>query len=84
MDVNKLKCNDCPKFYIGQTRRFFKTGYTEHIKALTQPLMKLNFAELICNTNHTYTNFETNLEILHNIHYQKTLNLTPPKNMRYT
>jgi hypothetical protein len=24
-DVYELKCNDCPKFYIGQTGRSFKT-----------------------------------------------------------
>ena len=28
--VCKLKCNDCPKFYIGQMGRFFKTY--KHIK----------------------------------------------------
>ena len=42
--VYKLKCNDCPNYYIGQTGRSFKTRYTEHIKALTQPLIKSNFA----------------------------------------
>ena len=53
--VYKLKCNDCPKYYIGQTGRSFKTRYTEHIKALTQPLKKSNFAEHIFNTHHIYT-----------------------------
>jgi hypothetical protein len=38
---------------------------TEHIKALTQALIKSNFAEHIFNTHHTYTNIETNLEMLH-------------------
>ena len=56
--VYKLKCNDCPKFYIGQTGRSFKTQYIEHIEALTQPLIKLNFAEHIFNTHHTHTNIE--------------------------
>ena len=63
--VYKLKCNDCPKYYIGQTGRSFKTWYTEQIKALTQLLMKSNFAEHILNTHHTYTDIKTNLEILH-------------------
>ena len=63
--VYKLKCNKCPKFYIGQTGRSFKTRYTEHVKTLTQPLIKTNFAGLIFNTHHcTYTNIKTNLEIL--------------------
>ena len=60
-----LKCNDCPKYYNGQTGISFKTRYTEHIKALTLPLIKSNFAEHIFNTHHRYTNIETNLEILH-------------------
>ena len=50
---------------MSQTGRSYKTHYTEHIKALTQPLMKSNFAEHIFNTHLTYTNNETNLEILH-------------------
>ena len=41
------------------------TRYTEDIKALTQPLIKSNFAEHIFNTHHTFTDIETNLEILH-------------------
>ena len=41
----KLKCNDHPEFYIGQTGRYFKTRYTEHIQALTQPLINSKFAE---------------------------------------
>ena len=45
----------------------YKTRYTEHIKALTQPLIKSNFAEHIFNTHHTFTDIETNLEILHTL-----------------
>ena len=67
---------------INLTSRSFKTQYTEHMKALTQPLMKSNLAENIFNTNHTYTNIETNLEILHTI--PMALSYTPLKNMRYT
>ena len=51
--VYKLKWNDCTKFYIGQTGRSFKTQYTEHIKALTQPLIESNFEEHIFNIHHT-------------------------------
>ena len=56
--VYKLKCNDCSKYYIGQTGRSFKTRYTEHIKAFTQPLLKSHFAEHIFNTSyiHQYWN----------------------------
>ena len=38
--VYKLKCKDRPKYYIDQTGRSFRIRYTEHIKALTQPLIK--------------------------------------------
>ena len=72
----KLKCNDCPNYYIGQTGRSFKTRYTEHIKALTQPLIKSNFAEHIFNTHHTFTDIETNLEILHTLPKGPKLNTT--------
>ena len=53
-----------------------KTIYTEHIQAVTQPLIKSNFAEHIFNTHHTYTNIETNLEILHILLKDHKLNTT--------
>ena len=62
------KCNDCPNYYIGQTGRSFKTWYTEHIQS--------NFAEHIFNTHHTYTDTETNLEILHILPKCPKLNTT--------
>ena len=53
--VYKLKCNDCPNYYIGQTGRSFKTQYTEHIKALTQPhttpYMKNTHPQVFTNLN---------------------------------
>ena len=48
----------------------------EYIKALTQPLIKSNFAEHIFNTHHTYINIETNLEILHILPKGPKLNST--------
>ena len=57
---------------INLTSRSFKTQYTEHMKALTQPLMKSNLAENIFNTNDTYNNIETNFYI----HYQNARNKT--------
>ena len=74
--VYKLKCNDCPNYYIGQTGRYFKTRYTEYIKALTQPLIKSNFAEHIFNTHHTHTVIETNRKILHILPKGPKLNTT--------
>ena len=74
--VYKLKWDDCPKYYIGQTGRSFKTRYTEHIKALLQQLIKSNFAEHIFNTHHSFTDIETNLEILHTLPKGPKLNTT--------
>ena len=53
-------------------QRYFKSRYTEHIKALTQPLITSNFAERIYYTHLTYTNIETYLEILQIIPNQHT------------
>ena len=41
-----------------------------------EPLIKLNFAEHILKTYHTYTNIETNLDILHIIPKGPKLNTT--------
>jgi hypothetical protein len=67
---------NCHKLYIGQTGRSFNTRYTENTKALTQPLTKSNFAEHIFNAHHTYTNIETNLEILFILPKDPKLNTT--------
>ena len=56
--VYKLNCSGCNKFYIGQTGRSLKQRYIEHTKAL-QSSTESTFA------NHTYTNINTNMEILH-------------------
>jgi len=40
--------------------QYNKARYTEHIKALTLPLIKSNFAEHTFNTHLTYTNIEAN------------------------
>ena len=57
----KLKFNENPKFYISKTGRSFKIQHNEHIKALTQPQTKSNFAEYILDTNNTYANIDINL-----------------------
>ena len=67
------------QIHVGQTGNSFKTRYTEHMKALTQPLEKSNFAEHIFRINHSYYNIKTNLGILY------TLLKGPKQNsVRYT
>ena len=46
------------------------------MEALTQPLIKSNFAEHTFNTHHTYTNIEANLETLHTLPKGTKLNAT--------
>ncbi|KAJ4438388.1 hypothetical protein ANN_14333 [Periplaneta americana] len=61
----KLKCNTCNNFYIGQTGRSFQTRYKEHITAITKLQNTSTYAEHITNTNHTYRDINTDMEILH-------------------
>jgi hypothetical protein len=62
--VYKLKCNDCDSFYIGQTGRSFQDRYKEHIKAITNKSHS-NFADHLINENHSYSDCNQDLEILH-------------------
>ena len=41
--VYKLKCNDCDKFYIGQTGRPFSSRFYEHTKELTNNNIQSTF-----------------------------------------
>ena len=49
---------------------------TIHWTHKTEPEIKSNFAEHIFNTNHTYTNIETNSEILNTLWKGPKLNTT--------
>lgn len=60
----KLSCNDCSKFYIGQTGRSFEKRFKEHIPKASK-VQKSNYAEHLVLNNHNYTNLETNLKPLH-------------------
>ena len=65
--VYKIKCDDCPKFYIGQTGRNFKCRFKEHIQAIRSNNLtsqKSAFAEHILDSQHNYTGLEHNMEIL--------------------
>ena len=64
--VYRLKCDNCPAFYIGQTGREFKLRYKESLpKIEATSNQKSNFAQHLVLINHNYTNFETNLEVIH-------------------
>ena len=64
--VYRLKCENCPAFYIGQTGREFEVRYKEHLpKIKATSNQKSNFAQHLVLNNHNYTNFETNLQVIH-------------------
>lgn len=62
--VYKIACNDCSKFYIGQTGRSFQKRFKEHLPRAVN-VQKSNFAEHLVNENHGYSDLTTNLEALH-------------------
>ena len=69
--IYKLSCNDCNSFYIGQTGRGFLKLFKEHtpkrhLNNLTLlNNIKSNFARHLILHNHNYTEFKSNLILLH-------------------
>ena len=63
--IYKLKCNDCDKFYLGQTGRPFYIRYKEHLPTKNLTNIKSNFARHIVNNGHKYSNINNNLEPIH-------------------
>ena len=63
--IYKLNCNDCDKYYIGQTGRSFHERFNEHLPTKNLLNIKSNFAKHIIDDGHTYTNLKTNLQPLH-------------------
>lgn len=68
--VYQINCDNCPKYYIGQTTRSFKKRFKEHIPASSSNNSKSSFANHLINENHNYSNFDKNLEVLH-VHNKK-------------
>lgn len=66
--IYKLKCKNCPKVYIGQTQRNFKTRYKEHVSDFTYNRNRSKFAQHLIDENHDLSNINSTLSIL------KTLN----------
>ena len=48
----KLTCNSCNKFYIGRTKRNFKTRFNEHRRDFATSTGKSTFSEHIPNAEH--------------------------------
>jgi hypothetical protein len=62
--IYEFKCNTCPKVYIGQTGRNFKTRFKEHIQDIRNNRTKTGYSQYIINTGHEYGNIENTLNIL--------------------
>ena len=53
----KIVCDDCDKFYIGQTGRGFKDRYIEHLPKKNVNNIKSSYAQHLMEYNHNYTSF---------------------------
>ncbi len=65
--VYKLSCDDCPKFYIGQTSRSFRTRFREHLpssRSTTNSKTRSAYAAHLIDSKHKYSNFEKNVKVL--------------------
>jgi hypothetical protein len=63
--VHKLQCTECPRKYIEQTGRTFKTRYKEHIRDIKKSGQYSKFAQHITETEHEYGMIEKTMKILH-------------------
>lgn len=70
--IYKLKCDECPKFYIGQTGRSFKQRFDEHTREVKNTnintIMKSKYAQHLHQEKHSYTDIDTNLQIIQKMH----------------
>ena len=76
--IYKIKCSDCPKYYIGQTGRSFKRRFNEHIQAIksnNQTTQKSAFADHVLKTDHKYKNHEENMSIIEVIQKGNRMNI---------
>ena len=53
--IYKIKCPDCNKYYIGQTKKKLKIRYSQHLNAFKKPnRYKSNLATHSINNNHMF------------------------------
>ena len=75
--VYAIDCNDCDSRYIGKTGRSFHKRFKEHLKDPNS-----NIYQHMKNSNHTISDIETNLIILHKNKDEKTLNVLESMEIR--
>jgi hypothetical protein len=62
--IYKMKCMDCPQYYIGQTGRTFNIRYKEHVHDIRKNNNTIGYAQHIPNSKHKYGNIQDTMEIL--------------------
>jgi hypothetical protein len=80
--VYALKCNQCKKWYIGQTGRSFYTHSKEHMQYYRQNYKKSQFAKHLLEENHPLDSIEKTMSILQSTKKGKMLNTA--ENSTYT
>ena len=65
-DRYKLECDDCDKFYIGQTGRPSAERFKEHLPKSDISKTRSSYAQHLMLYNHKYSDFHTNFKLLHN------------------
>ena len=63
--IYKMICNNCSKFYLGQTGRSFGERFTEHLPKDDISKTTSNFAKHLMNKNHNITSFDKNCIPIH-------------------
>jgi hypothetical protein len=63
--IYEIKCNSCPKKYVGQTGRNFLNRFKKHIHAIKSNKTTSKYAQHILESGHTYGKIEDTLNILH-------------------
>jgi hypothetical protein len=62
--VYKLKCESCPKVYIGQTGRSFNVRFKEHVSDIVHNRDKTGYSQHISNSGHERAHNISQMEIL--------------------
>jgi hypothetical protein len=55
---------DCPRKYVGQTGRNFKTRYKEHIRDIRNNKCTSGYVQHILETGHAFGNMNDSIEIV--------------------
>lgn len=77
--IYKLTCNNCEKFYLGQTGRSFAIRFKEHTDEITYTQTKNSYKSIyayhLVTENHKYTNINDNLQVLHRLEKGNLMNI---------